>query len=125
MLINFTNHSSANWSKEQLAAAAVYGGVQDLPFPPVPEDWDEKQVAALAADCAEKIAALKPQAVVCQGEFTLTAAVTSLLLSRGIPVLAACSRRYILEEKQEDGTTVKKAVFRFTRFRSYILPKTP
>ena len=73
MLINFTNHPSKDWSEEQLAAAAVYGKVQDLPFPPVPEDWDENNLAALAVDCAEKIAALNPQAVVCQGEFTLTA----------------------------------------------------
>ncbi len=122
MLINFTNHPSERWSEEQRAAALQYGEIVDLPFPTVPEDWDECRVAALAEDCAERIAAFQPRAVVCQGEFTLTVAVTALLLSKGIQVLAACSRRCILEERQEDGATVKQAVFRFARFRPYVLP---
>lgn len=122
MLINFTNHPSATWSEEQRAAALSYGEILDLPFPAVPEDWDEHQVAALAEEWAARIAGLHPAAVVCQGEFTLTAAVTALLLARGILVLAACSRRCILEERQQDGTTVKQAVFRFARFRRYVLP---
>lgn len=123
MLVNFTNHPSERWSDEQRQAALAYGEIVDLPFPAVPEDWDEAQLTRLAREQAEAIAGLHPRAVVCQGEFTLTAAVVSLLLSQGIPVLAACSRRCILEEVQQDGTTVKKAVFRFTRFRPYVLPR--
>ena len=29
---------------------------------------------------------------------------------------------FLLEERQQDGTTVKQAVFRFARFRRYVLP---
>ncbi len=123
MLINFTNHPSDRWSREQREAALAYGEILDLPFPSVPEDWDEGRVAALAESWAARIAGLNPAAVVCQGEFTLTAAVVSLLLARGIPALAACSRRCVLEERQRDGTTVKRAVFRFARFRPYVLPR--
>ena len=35
MLINFTNHPSAQWSAEQTAAAQVYGKVIDLAFPAI------------------------------------------------------------------------------------------
>ena len=35
MLINFTNHPSAQWSAEQQAAAQVYGKVIDLAFPAI------------------------------------------------------------------------------------------
>lgn len=126
MLINFTNHPSADWSEEQRTAAARYGVVKDLPFPAVPAEWDEAQVVALAFEWADRLAALKPQAVLCQGEFTLTAAVVSLLSLRGIPALAACSRRCVQEKRQENGTTVKQAVFRFVRFRQYpLLPIQP
>lgn len=33
MFINFSNHPSANWSREQLEAARRYGEVADLSFP--------------------------------------------------------------------------------------------
>lgn len=122
MIINFTNHPSQRWSREQREAALAYGEIVDLSFPAVPEDWDEHQVEALAREWSETIAARNPEAVICQGEFTLTAAVVSLLQARGIRVLAACSRRCVLEERQQDGTTVKHTSFRFARFRPYILP---
>jgi hypothetical protein len=123
MLINFTNHPSAQWSREQLAAAEVYGEIRDFPFPEVPAEWDEVQLADEAEICVDELAAAQPQAVVCQGESTLSAAVAWGLLARGIPVLAACSSRCVREERQEDGSTVKRVHFRFVRFRAYRLPK--
>jgi hypothetical protein len=38
-------------------------------------------------------------------------------------VVAACSDRCMAEAVQPDGTTVKKVVFKFVRFRKFVLPQ--
>lgn len=119
IFVNFSNHPSARWSAEQLAAAEAYGRVIDEPFPAVPADMDEAGVARLADEAARRILAKKPAAVLCQGEFTLAFAVTERLKAAGVVVLAASSDRVIETEADENGETRKVSVFRFTRFRKY------
>jgi ABC-type Fe3+-hydroxamate transport system substrate-binding protein len=123
MFINFSNHHIAQWSDAQTKAAQEYGELRDYQFPAVPADWDETQLADEAKRIVEEIASLNPQAVLCQGEFTLATAVTWGLLNRGITVVAACSDRCVEEAVQPDGTTVKRAVFKFVRFRKFVLPQ--
>ncbi len=48
VFVNFSNHPSSRWSKEQMAAAEKYGRVIDEPFPAVPADMDEAGVARVA-----------------------------------------------------------------------------
>ena len=119
MFVNYTNHPSAKWSAEQLAAAAAYGSITDMPFPSVPPDASEEAVARLAETEAEKIVALKPAAVLCQGEFTLCYAILNILKKKEIKALAACSTREVTETVQPDGTTRRTAVFRFVQYREY------
>lgn len=119
IFINFSNHPSSRWSKEQLAAAEKYGRVADEPFPAVPADMDEAGVARLADEAARRILAHHPAAVLCQGEFTLAFAVVERLKAAGVVVLAASSDRVIKTEADENGETRKVSVFRFTRFRRY------
>ena len=71
-----------------------------------------------AVENAARIQAMEPAAVLLQGEFTYSYDLITLLKEAGIPVLAACSRRDV-EERQEEGKSVKTAVFRFVRFRKY------
>lgn len=117
--VNHTNHPSAKWSKEQLAAAAKYGEIRDLPFPAIDPLADKKAVAALAADYAAQIAAMNPAAVLCQGEFTYTFALVKLLQERALTVLSATSERIVGNVTQEDGTEQKISLFRFVAFREY------
>lgn len=119
MFINYSNHPSALWSKEQLAAAAVYGQIRDIPFLSVFPDLDEYGVSALAEQEYEKIMALQPDAVMCQGEFTLAFALIDRLLDAHIPVLAACSQRETKERITDTGETERISTFRFIRFRQY------
>lgn len=119
VFINFSNHPSPRWSKEQLAAVEKYGRVIDEPFPAVPADMDEAGVARLADEAVERIMAHRPVAVLCQGEFTLAFAVTERLKAKGVTVLAASSDRALVTEVDENGGTRKVTVFRFTRFRKY------
>ena len=79
MFINFTNHPSANWDPKQKKEAQTYGEIQDVPFPIVPPAASQAEVHQIARDCAEKILSYHPDAVLCQGEFTLAFQVITLL----------------------------------------------
>ena len=121
MFLNFTNHHSSNWSREQKQAAGQqYGIIEDLPFPNVSPGWTSGQVAALAEKYVETICKMNPKAVLCQGEFTFAYHVISRLKERGILVVAATSERCVEEVfDSEKNQTVKKACFRFVSFREY------
>lgn len=114
LFVNFTNHPSEKWSKEQVEAASEYGRIIDVPFPVVLPTLDEECVRVLAEECAATILSLKPNAVLCQGEFTLCYDVIGLLKAEGITVLAATSRREVVE----DGN-IRTSAFIFERFREY------
>lgn len=119
VFINLTNHPSAKWSQAQRTAAENYGAIVDLPFPMVDANWTTKQVADKASEIVAKIIPYHPQAVLCQGEMTLTYAITHQLQAQNILVLAACSERLTQEETLPDGTSRRVSLFQFTQFRAY------
>lgn len=79
-------------------------------------------MSAIAAAQVEKILAMKPDAVLCQGEMTLCYQVTRKLLQAGIVVVAACSERIVTEFSAPDGGGQKLSLFHFRRFRAYDAP---
>lgn len=120
MLLNLTNHPSADWSRSQLEAAEErWGSILDFPFPNVPPDFDETQVNRLAETTVKEAAALHPDAVLCQGEMTMAFSLIHMFRRRGIPSYAATSCRQTEEKLMKDGTVQKQSVFRFVRFRKY------
>lgn len=119
MLINFTNHPACGWSRWQLEARECIGGIADVPFPDVPADLDEDGIAMIADEYREKILSLDPEAVLVQGEMSLAFAVVQRLLNSGVRVLCAASERTCETFIAEDGSTVKRSVFKFVRFREY------
>lgn len=119
MFVNFTNHPSEKWSEQQHDAALAIGEeICDLPFPAVGPYATHEEIQALANTYADKIQRMNPDAVLCQGEFTLTFAVVTLLKANGISVLAASSER-VVTETVEDGVTKKNIEFHFASFRRY------
>lgn len=119
MLLNFSNHQSADWSAEQTAAAAEFGTVADLQFPAVPASANTDAVSELADEYCARILASGAVAVLVQGEMSLAFAVAGRLQKRGIAVLCACSERVCDTVVRDDGSTERRSVFRFVRFRSY------
>lgn len=117
--VNHTNHPSARWSAEQITAAEIYGEISDLPFPAISPDADSDEVRELVKINLEKILALEPAAVLCQGEFNYTFEMVEQLKKIGVPVMAATSERIVREEILEDGSTRQISTFRFVRFREY------
>lgn len=119
MFVNCSNHPSERWEERQLRAAGKWGEIVDYAFPYVRADADEEIVSKMAATVAREIAQLRPDAVMCQGEFTLTYAIAKRLKEQGIPVVAACSERCVEETQLSDGSTQKASKFLFVRFRKY------
>ena len=119
MFLNFSNHPSAGWSAEQHAAAGQYDEIRDLPFPAVPPEWEIDRVCALAETLFQEMLDLRPDAVFCQGEMTLTYQLVKRLSAAGIPALCACSNRITEETQLPDGSTQKLSRFVFCGFRRY------
>lgn len=123
MLINFSNHPSEKWGDDQTRVAVeTFGPICDIKFPAVDPGFSSERVLETAEQYAAEIISVLPDAVLCQGEFSLAFAVTALLLSKGIKVVCACSEREVDEETDENGTTKKTVKFKFTGFREYLLP---
>ena len=113
--VNLSNHPSAKWDEAQTKAAlALAERIEDIAFPSVPPDADEKEIETLAEKCVAQVPPETSHALV-QGEFTLTVALVRRLQARGITCLAATSKRDV--EEGDDGRRV--STFAFVWFRMY------
>lgn len=119
MLINYTNHPSVSWSADQLTAAGKYGEILDIPFPAVSPSATAEEISRLAATETTRILQHHPDAVLCQGEFTLCYNIINELRRRHIPTLAACSERLTITEPGTDGYSHRDSIFKFVQFREY------
>lgn len=120
MLINLTNHPVAGWSEEQRSEALrLWETVEDCPFPSVGAQWDDSRMKQCAESIAAAVTEKQPDAVLCQGEMTMTFLLVALLQKQGIPVYAATSERRAQEELLPDGSIRKSVVFCFVMFRKY------
>ena len=119
MFVNFSNHPSELWDANQKEAAKQYGKILDMSFPKISVDCTSQEIKILANQYVQEILALKPQAVLCQGEFTFVYAVVSQLRKFGIVVLSAVSDRIVQTEITSEGTR-KTSLFQFVKFRKYI-----
>jgi len=119
IFINHTNHKSAQWSAEQIAAAEKFGRIVDISFPEVPPNFDTVQVKEIVLQNLQEILKLSPVAVLCQGEFSYTVAMVEELKKNKIPVMAATSERIVSEIVEADGSTKRVSIFKFVRFREY------
>ncbi|MCQ2517553.1 MAG: hypothetical protein MJ119_02225 [Lachnospiraceae bacterium] len=119
MFVNFSNHPSAKWSVKQLNEAAKYGAIVDISFPVINNMLTDDDIYNIADMYAQEIRNLKPDVVMCQGEFTVAHRVVNELMSSGIKVVSACSERVVTEKVLPDGNVEKTAVFIFEKFREY------
>ncbi len=116
--VNLSNHPSAKWEEAQRSAALAFAErIEDIAFPVVPPDADEKAIEALAETCMAQIPLETSHALV-QGEFTLTVELVRRLQARGITCLAATSTRNV----EEDAVGRRLSTFTFVRFRAYAEP---
>lgn len=119
IFVNHTNHPSARWSAEQVAASQLYGEIKDVPFPAINPRASSDDIKELVEENLEKILALNPRAVLCQGEFNYTFALVERLKAAGVVVLAATSERVATVEILPDGSARQSSIFKFVMFREY------
>lgn len=118
MLLNLSNHPSANWPPTQLQASIQqYGNVHDMPFPQIDPHSSSDEVAQLAGQYFNDIRKLEPfpTAVHLMGELTFTFALVTKLKAAGIPCIASTTERIV----NFDQNGNKHSTFQFIRFRKY------
>lgn len=120
VFINLTNHPSATWGADQLAAAELLGRVVDISFPVVSPDatTDEihQQADKLVGAVLQTAEAAQATATVhVMGEHTLTYALVVRLKEKGIKCVASTSERNTI--MLPDGKKVSE--FKFVQFREY------
>lgn len=117
IFINFSNHPSVGWGKEQMTQAKRYGEVVDLPFPQVDPLMPSEQVQSLADECVKAILDLGDPVIMTvhvMGEMTLVFHVVTSLQKQGVHCVASTTERIATET---DFT--KLSEFRFVTFRDY------
>lgn len=115
MLLNLSNHPSANWPPGQWnTAIEQFGSVQDLPFPQINPNANADEIEQLAEEYETKVRLLNPSAIHIMGEMTFTYKLVNRLKAIGISCIASTTER---TTEEENGT--KTSVFKFVRFRSY------
>ena len=117
-LINFSNHPSQLWSKDQSEAAAAYGKIIDMPFPAINPDADETDIQKLAEEYVKQILELEEHnniTVHIMGEMTFTYMVVTQLKAMGIECIASTTTR----DTEYSAEGKKISDFQFVRFRKY------
>ena len=120
VFINLTNHPSATWEADQLAAAELLGRVIDILFPMVSPDATTDEVHQLAdllvADVLLTAETAQATATVhVMGEHTLTHALIVRLKEKGIKCVASTTERNTI--MLPDGKRLTD--FKFVQFREY------
>jgi hypothetical protein len=115
MLLNLSNHPSANWSEKQINVGITkYGQIIDLAFPQIDPEGSDEDIEMLVAKYFQKILNLQPKAVHIMGELVFTHKLVNSLKSVGIVCVASTTNRNTIEK---NGT--KTSVFEFVQFRDY------
>ena len=127
MLINLSNHPSANWSDEQKKAAIEqYNEIVDIAFPQIEPAASIEDVLQLVEQYVEKIIETigyvnvhtfdyYSNAVHVMGEMTFTYNVLRELDRKGIDCVASTTERQVIVEQNGQKTSV----FKFVQFRPY------
>ena len=117
LFINFSNHPSDIWDKTQIAAARVYGEVNEFPFPTISPEMSRDEVKKLAMECVNVMLKLFGDDITVHimGEMTFTFMVVTRLKEMGITCVASTTERKVT--MNADGT--KQSEFSFVKFREY------
>lgn len=123
MLINLSNHPSAQWSEKQLEVAKLqYGEIIDMQFPQIPPEEGEDYIIEIAQKFFYQIEEYhKGNKDICihiMGELTFCFCLVSLLKKYNIMCVASTTKRNVVQQEN-----VKTTVFEFCKFREYVVPR--
>ena len=101
--VNYSNHPSCTQGEKQLTEAEKHGNIIVIAFPSVLLEASEEEVGKMSEELFQKIMAQNPDAVMCEGEFTITFSTVTKLRRECIKTLVACSKRESSGKKMSDG----------------------
>lgn len=121
MFINISNHPSIDWKKEQANEAQIYGKIVDISFPNISPQMDTEEMKTIVDEYIRKIEALTVEEnedilIHVMGESVFSFMLVVSLLRRNYKVVASTTERIVSYEGD-----VKRAEFKFVRFREYKL----
>jgi hypothetical protein len=117
MLLNLSNHPSAQWPEKQIQAAKqIYGSVHDIPHPEIDPAATADDVLKLAETFYTTIRELDPDAIHIMGEHSFCHALIPMLQKVGYPCICSTTRRSV----EHISDTEVRRKFEFVQFRSYI-----
>jgi len=125
VLINLSNHPSANWDEEQkrefLHLELTPPGspelkIIDVPFPNVDPNATLLDIMHIAIEIVKELEKYNYRFIMVQGEHTLTYQIVKELVAYRKKPVAATTQRIVTEK---DG--VKTSIFKFVKFRQYNL----
>ncbi len=115
MLLNLSNHPSANWSEKQINVGITqYGQIIDLAFPQIDPESSDEDIEILVAKYLHKTLNLQPKAVHIMGELVFTHKLVNSLKAVGIVCVASTTNRNTIEKNG-----IKTSIFEFVKFREY------
>jgi hypothetical protein len=115
MLLNLSNHPSANWSeKQRLKAIELYTVIEDLQFPPISPTLKPADLDLLVDNYIITIRKINPMAIHIMGEMTFTFRLVNQLKAIGFTCIASTTERKSIEENG-----IKTSIFEFIQFREY------
>ena len=117
VFINLSNHPVEKWSPKQRDAAATYGRMMDIPFPPIPPNATSDDIRKLADKYVQEIQVINASqdvTVHIMGEMTFTFTVIEQLKNFGIRCVASTTKRNVTEQNGQ-----KTSTFEFVQFRDY------
>lgn len=118
--INLSNHSSKNWSEEQLNSAKQYSeNIIDIPYPNIPPTATQEQIRDIMKDTLEKVVEANPKTVMCMGENITCHNFVKELEKLNIQTVATVTKPVTEIVKNDDGTERTVKTFNFEGFRDY------
>lgn len=116
MLLNLSNHTSVNWTGNQInTALLMYLSIQDMPFPHIPPYMNSTDLDLLVEEYEAKIRKADPSAIHIMGELTFTFRLVMRFKELGYRCIASTTERIV----SEDGNGNKISNFNFVQFRDY------
>ena len=124
MLVNVSNHPSTKaWPKNQVEAARQYGEVVDMPLPYLGPETTLEQTEAAADEYCAKICAMKPKAVLVNGESVFVFQLVKRLLDAGQNAMCTRSQRRVVEVRLFGRMPLRTSRYRFEAFVPYGTPR--
>lgn len=120
--INLSNHSTTKWSDKQLnSALELANHTIDVSFPQINPSSTCEDINSQARKYFDDITSHFTTDIIIHimGEMSFIYAFVAICEANNVPCICSTTERKSIESVDENGNTIKNAVFEFVQFRPY------